>query len=122
MTLLYIQEFNPIDTNSLLAPFLQFGIVGSLCVIFGIVIWKQYTSNKKEIATLNLAHKNEIKLLNEDRKKEQEYLFNKLDEARKDTIAQAEKGQQELLNVSNKFIEVANDLKQFYANKIHTNG
>jgi hypothetical protein len=100
-----------IDPNSLISPFLQFGIVGSLCVVFAIVIWRLYVTHKAEILALNV-----------ERDKERKYLFDKLDDARKDSIDQANNGHQELLGVSNKFIEITNDLKQFYASKMNLNG
>lgn len=103
MSIILLTTFEDIDKNSIINPFLEFGIVGSLVLVFGFVIYKMYFAHKAELLKKDI-----------DRDIERAELIKKLDDARADALNDIKGTSQQIIDIADKFNAIANELRTDY--------
>ncbi|MGC1471551.1 MAG: hypothetical protein WA775_03070 [Psychroserpens sp.] len=115
--LIILQDFTPASSDDILRPILEYGVIGTFVIVFAYVIYKLYVTNKNDMACLNDIHRKEIEAMTKARVEERRYLFEKLEQARIDATNEVKGANQQVIDIANKFRELANDLRSHYAQK-----
>lgn len=118
IAILLLQDFTPASSDDVLRPILEYGVIGTFVIVFAYVIYKLYTTNKNDIAYLNEVYRKEIEAITKSREEERKYLFDKLEQARIDATNEVKGANKQVIDIANKFRELANDLRSHYANKL----